>query len=227
MKKGIFLIFRLSIIIMLGLQIFSDINAQELKRYEFETAYAEKISTTNSSGVEVTRTETIYVSDFGNKEIHFINEKRKINMMGQNINEENNTVSIIDGDWIISYDTDKKTGTKIKLNMNENLSGLSEGNLKKMAEQMGDAMNTEITGLGTEDLNGKSCKVTQAVTDLMGMKTTSKTWTYKNFVMKSESSGMGSDISETVTKFQEGVTVDPKMFNIPSDIEIKEVKSPY
>jgi len=90
-------------IIMLLIFTSSLILAQEVKRYEFESAYVEKTSTTISTGVEVTKTEKIYITDSGKKEAHYITEKRNISMMGKDQVEESKSVSILEGEWMINY----------------------------------------------------------------------------------------------------------------------------
>jgi len=84
----------LLVILLAGTPTYS----QDMKRYEFESAYAEKTSTTNSTGVEVTKTEKIYIAEFGKKEAHYISEKRNISLMGNNQVKESKSVSIIEGE---------------------------------------------------------------------------------------------------------------------------------
>lgn len=188
-----------------------------------EAIYMEKTTKTKSTGVETEKFEKINKS--GANEVRYITEKRKISMMGNNQVEESRSVSIIDKDWIITYDPDKKTGTKIKNTFKDMFSGMSEADTKKFAESMKDAMKTEVTDEGTEEVAGKPCKITKAVTDMMGMKTTTWTWMYKDIVMKTKSEGMGTNVEELVTKFKEGVKFEKH--KIPDDVTIKEVKSPY
>ncbi len=187
--------------------------------------YMEKTTTTKTTGVETEKFEKIYKS--GINEVRYITEKRKISMMGNNQVEESRTISVIDKDWIITYDPDKKTGTKIKNTFADKFSGKSEAEMKKFAEGMGNAMNTEVTEEGTGEAAGKTCKISKAVTDMMGMKTTTRTWLYKNLVLKMESEGMGTQIKELVTLLKEGVKFNPEDHKISSDVEITEVNLPY
>lgn len=200
--------------------------SQDIKRYEFETGYAEKTSTTVSTGIESTKNVKIYITQFGKKEAHYITEKRNISLMGSKKVEESKSVTIIDGEWIITYDPDKKTGTKMKNPMYDSFKGKSEEEMKKFAEQMGDAMNTEVKEKGTEVILGKTCKVSEGVSNMMGMKTTTKMWMYKNFMMKMQTEGMGSKVNETTTKFEEGAKVDPNKLKIPSEVKITEMQMP-
>jgi hypothetical protein len=184
--------------------------------------YMEKTTTTKAAGVETEKFEKIYKS--GVNEVRYITEKRKISMMGNKV-EESRSVSIIDKDWIITYDPDTKTGTKIKNTFTDKFSGMSETDKKKFAEGMKDAMNTEVTEEGTGEVAGKTCKITKAVTNMMGMKTTTLTWMYKGIVMEMKSEGIGTNVDELVTKLKEGVKF--KQHKIPDDVTIKEVKSPF
>ena len=59
------------------------------------------------------------------------------------------------------------------------------------------------------------------------MKTNSTIWQYGNFTMEMVTEGAGTNVKEGVTKFDEGITVDPKLFLVPDDVEITEVQSPY
>ena len=45
--------------------------------------------------------------------------------------------------------------------------------------------------------------------------------------MEMVTEGAGTNVKEGVTKFDEGITVDPKLFLVPDDVEITEVQSPY
>ena len=140
---------------------------------------------------------------------------------------ENKTVSIIDGEWIINYDPEKKEGTKMKFNLADKFSGMSEEDMKKFAEQMADATGTETKDIGTKEIAGKTCKGTEATTNMMGMETNSTIWQYGNFTMEMVTEGAGTNIKEGVTKFEEGIKVDPKLFLVPDDVKINEYESPY
>jgi len=200
---------------------FSVLNAQK-GLYEFETAYVEKTTTTTSSSVDVTTTEKIYITEHGKKSASYKTEKRNIKML--NKVEESSSVHIIDGDWIITYDPKTKEGTKMKNILSDKFKNMSEKDAEKMVKGMKDALKTETKDLGTETIMGKKCKVTQAVSNIAGMKTTAKTWAYKNFLMKSESEGMGSRVKEEVKVFKENEKIDNSKLTVPKDVKIKEVK---
>ncbi len=197
--------------------------SQTGNRYEFESAYIEKTSKTSAGGVEIEKKEKIYIS--GIKQVTFTTEKQNITIV--NMVTEKKTVSILDGNWIINYDPETKKGTKMKFDAANTFSGMSEADVKKFAEQMGEATNTETKDIGTKVIAGKTSKGTEATTNMMGMKTKTTIWQYGNFTMESTSKGAGTSIKEGVTKFEEGITVDPKLFLVPDDVVITELKSPY
>ena len=45
--------------------------------------------------------------------------------------------------------------------------------------------------------------------------------------MEMVTDGAGTSIKEGITKFEEGITVDPKLFLVPNDVKITEYNSPY
>ena len=57
---------------------------------------------------------------------------------------------------------------------------MSEADKKKFAEKMGNATNTKVTEEGTDIVAGKTCKVSKAVTKMMGISTTTTTWMYND-----------------------------------------------
>lgn len=219
--------FRLNVLYLLLFSWVTVLYSQSPMQYEFETAYVEKTTTTNSTGIETTTFEQIYITEKGNKVASYKTEKRKISMMGQNQVEESKTVSIRDGSTVTAYNPETLKGTRMKLNTPDNLSGMSEGDAQQFAEQMSGATNTEVIELGSEEVAGKICNKSKAVTDLMGMKITTTTWMYKNFLMKSESEGNGPKVTEIVTKFDEGVSIDTEKLKVPSNVVITEINSPY
>jgi hypothetical protein len=190
-----------------------------------DNIYMEKTTKTNTAGVVIEKFEKIHISE--QNEVRYITEKRNISLMGNNQTEETKSVVIKDKEWIITYDPDKKTGTKIKNTFTDRFSGMSESDMKKFAGKMEDATNTKVTEEGTEVVAGKSCKVSKAVTNMMGMSTTTTTWMYKTHVLKMESEGMGTTVKELVILFKEGVKFNLDDHKIPSDVEITEVNSPY
>jgi hypothetical protein len=212
------------LVTFLSVVLFCTVNfAQKGNLYTFGSAYIEKTSKTSMSGIEIETTEKIYIS--GNKKVTFKTEKQNITMA--NMVTEKKSVNILNGNWIINYDSETKKGTKMKFDAANDFSNMSEADMKKFAEEMGEATNTETKDIGTKEILGKTCKGTEATTNMMGMKTKTTMWQYGNFIMQSFSEGSGTTIKEGVTKFEEGITVDPKVFLVPDDVDITEIQSPY
>lgn len=197
-------------------------DAQEKGRYEFETAYVEKTTTTTSNGIEIINTEKIYISDYGNKEARYKTEKRILSKLKKT--EESKTVSIIEGSWVTTYDPDGKTGSKMQNKFMEPFGKLSEKQKESTVKEIKKATGTETKESGTEIIAGKKCNILQATSSIAGMKTTTKMWMYKNFVMKSESDNFGNKVVELVTVFKENSKIDPSVFIIPGNVKIREVK---
>ncbi len=225
MRWSIKLIKFLGIAFIICFAFNSVLHSQSGNRYEFESAHIERTSKTVTSGIEITANDEIYIADYGKKQVTFTTEIQNITMA--NMVTEKKTVSIIDGEWIINFDPEKKKGTKMKFNLADKFSGMSEEDMKKFAEQMGDATGTETKDIGTKEIAGKTCKGTEATSNMMGMETKTTVWHYGNFTMESVSEGAGTIVKEGVTKFEEGITVDPKLFIVPDDVDITEVQSPY
>jgi hypothetical protein len=101
---------------------------------------------------------------------------------------------------------------------------MSEKDAEKMTKGMKEVLNTETKDLGTETVSGKKCKVTLATSNIAGIKTTSKIWTYKNYLMRSESESFGNKVKEEVTVFKEGEKIDRNKLVVPKNVKIKEAK---
>lgn len=213
----------LSLLIVLLLPLFIYSQDKNLKRYEFENGYAEKITKVVSSALESETIEKIYISEWGLKEVHIKHEKRNIKMI--NKIDESNSVSLLDGKWMINYNPDTKEGTKMENPFYDKMSSLDQSTLQNFGEQMKGAFNTTTTELPNENILGFDCKVTEAVSEIAGMKTTVKMWLFKNFGLKLQSDGMGTSTSETVTVFKEGEKPIESVFTVPTDVKITEAKN--
>jgi len=212
----------LIVFIFLSLNIFGQ---KDFKRFGFESAYAKKISTTKMAGVETETIQEIYISRSGSIMATYQTEKRNITMA--NIVDESKSVTIVDGEWSTTYDPETKTGTKIKLDIAEKFSNMSEGDMQKMAEQMEQATGTETEDIGTKVIAGQTCMGTRATTNMMGMKTVTEIWMFDGFVMESTSSGSGVNVVEKVVKFKPGADFDPKKLKVPDDVKITETSFKY
>jgi len=223
MKKNLYV---LTLIKLLGVTLlicFLFASQNFAQKYGFETAEIDKTSKQIMIDVMVIEITTkVYVIDAGFKEAHYKTEKRT-NLMTNQV-EESRSVTIIDEDWIITYDPETKKGTRMKNTFSDNFKGKSEKDQQKFSKGMADAMNTEVKEIGTEEVAGKLSTVTLAETKNMGIKT--KTYLYKNFVMKLENESPGRSYLERVTEFRENAVVEPTVFLITDEVELETVELP-
>jgi len=223
MKKNLYV---LTLIKLLGVTLliyFLSATQIFAQKYGFETAEIDKTSKQIVADMIIIEvTQKIYVIGAGFKEAHYKTEKRT-NLMTNQV-EEKRSVTITDKDWIVTYDPETNEGTRMKNTFFDNFKGKSEKDQQKFSEGIADAMNTDVKEIGTEEIAGKLSTVTLAETKNMGIKT--KTWLYKNFVMKLESESPGMSLVERVTKFQENTVVNPTVFLIADEIILQTVKLP-
>jgi len=218
----------LTITVVIQLSLVVNVLPQEpIERFDFEGAYAEKTDTTITTGVEIITTREIYIAEFGNRMASYDTEVRKITVAGQNIVEETTSVTITEGNVATTYNPETMEGASITIDLMNTFAGMSDEEAQQFAEQMGDAMNTEVTEEGTGVVAGVTCNITNATTDLMGMITSTITWMYKKFVMRVMSEGSGTIIKELVTLFNEGADFDPALLEVPENASITEMSSPY
>ena len=209
--------------IVLLLFFSSLIYSQGSTLYEFESAYAEKTTETNTSGIIIKKSEKIFVNDGGNLVRREIEQEQTIPQLNQTINSR--SISITDKEYIITWDPETNTGTRMKNPLADAFQNMTEEQAQQFGQDMADAMNTEITEAGTGEVAGVTCNITIAVTNMMGMEITTTTWTYKNFLMKSESEGAVTS-NEVVTLFNEGADNDPDLFIPDDNVTITDIISP-
>ena len=193
-------------------------------QYGFNSAYVEKSSETNTSGVIVTTSEIIYIEDGGNLVRREVEQVQSIPMMNQTITSS--SISITDTAYIITWDPDTNTGTRMAIPLNDAFQNMTDDQAQQFGQDMADAMNTVITDLGTGEVAGVMCTITLAVTNMMGMNIETTTWMYENFLMKSVSEGAVT-ANEEVSLFNEGVDHDPDLFVVPDNVTITDVSSPF
>ncbi|MFV1976406.1 MAG: hypothetical protein ACC651_11710 [Candidatus Scalindua sp.] len=223
MKKNLYVLTFIKLLGVTLLICFLFASQNFAQKYGFETAVIDKTSKQIIIDVMIIEvTVKIYVIGAGFKEAYHQTEKRT-NLMTNQV-EESRSVTIIDKDWIVTYDPETNEGTRMKNTFFDNFKGKSEKDQQKFSKDMADAMNTDVKEIGTEEIAGKLSTVTLAETKNMGMKT--KTWLYKNFVMKLESESPGMSLRERVIRFQEDVEVAPTVFLIADEIILQTVKLP-
>lgn len=213
---------KISIILLLLLSGL--VYSQEGTPYGFESAYVEKNTETNTSGIIVRTSEKIFINDSGNLVRREVEQEQSIPMMNQTT--KSRSISITDNEYIISWDPDTNTGTRMKKPLGDAFQNMNEEQAQQFGQDMADAMDTEIIEAGTGEVAGVICNITKAVTNMMGMEITTTTWTYKNFLMKSESEGTVTS-NEVVALFNEGAENDPGLFIPDDNLIITDVSSPF
>jgi len=192
--------------------------------YGFSSAYVEKNSETNTSGIIITTTEIIFINDGGNLVRREFTEVQNISMINQVT--ESSSISITDPDYITTWDTQTLIGTRIANPVDGAFGNMTDDQAQQFGQDMADAMNTEITDGGTGEVAGVMCIITIAVTNMMGMNLETTTWAYENYLMKSVTEGAVAS-NEEVTLFNEGVNNDPDLFIVPDNVTITNVASPF
>ncbi len=193
--------------------------------YEFESAVIKMIKTTSNQMVETKITETIYIDKNGAKEARYIDEVTSNKMVDQKT--EKKSLIITDGDWIYNIDLDNNTGTKMKNIKKQFMGGMDKNDMEKMAKEMTGAMNADVKKIGEKEIAGVMCSGSIATTNFAGMKSSTTSYLYKNFVFLNESETMGTKIEERVVEFNEGIKVDNEKFTVPKNIIMKEMKLPF
>ena len=201
---------------------FAFINPQGT--YGFSSAYVEKNSETNTSGIIITTNENIYINDGGSLVRREFTEVQNISMINQVT--ESSSISITDPDYITTWDPVTLIGTRMENPVDDAFQNMTEDQAQQFGQDMADAMNTELTETGTGEVAGVLCTIYTAVTNMMGMDITTTTWIYENYLMKSVSEGSVSS-NEEVTLFNEGVNNDPGLFIVPDNVTITDIGSPF
>ena len=191
------------------------------QRYEFETAIIEMLRTVVNQAMEIKETITLYIKDHGNRQVRHSHEIRNIKIINQT--EETEQVSITERGWITSYNPKKKDGIRMKDPYNESFGQMTEAQKEQFAKGITDAFGATTRIIGTETIAGKQCAVTETVTELGGMKSVTKEWRWKNFVLKTHSTGMGMETLELATSVREGIPIDETLFLVPDSISITSI----
>jgi hypothetical protein len=210
--------------VIISLTLFNITNAQDNQPYGFNSAYVEKTTETNTAGIIIKTSEKIFINDGGNLVRREVEQEQSIPMMNQTITSI--SISITNKDSIITWDPATNTGTIMENPVDDALQNMDEEQAQQFGQGVADAMNTEITEVGTGEVAGVMCIVNEAKTNMMGMNIVTTTWTYLNFLMKSKSEGMVTS-NEEVTLFIEDADNDPGLFVPPANVTFSVISSPF
>ncbi|MEM7660531.1 MAG: hypothetical protein AAF399_30795, partial [Bacteroidota bacterium] len=145
------------------------------------------------------------------------------NMMGFSQKQESYTISIIRDDTLYSYDPGKGSGSKMP-NPGADLMRLSPEEQARMGEQLEAGLEVQRTVLGSDLFLNKRCEVSDQELDMQGHKTKVRIWLYKQMPLQTISSGMGVNLIETATEIKEGISISPKRFDLPREVEFRELE---
>jgi hypothetical protein len=193
-------------------------NAGGAKKYEIKSGIVHYKPIEIMKGIKTQ--ETMYFDDYGKKEAKFT--VTETNMMG--VSHKETTVSILDGEYSITYSLEKIENGK---NVTEKIAKKS-----KLTEQMKAAVNMAAMFTDTKKLKDNydyKEEGTETVAGVTGKKfsmTMDKSKadritvvTYKNILLKTEM----MKIKIEVEKFEENASVPADKFTVPSGYKIEEV----
>jgi hypothetical protein len=158
-------------------------------------------------------TTVLYFDDHGKKEMR--ENTTSIAVAGKSMNTTTRT--IIGTDYIYTWEVGKQTGMKIKLSDRFDPSNMD---YEKMTEEM--RAKFKMKDEGTAEVLGKTCKVISFEAE--GMK--GKTYAWENIPLKVEMSMQGKTMVSEVTDIQENISIDASQFEVPADVEFKEMQMP-
>jgi hypothetical protein len=192
------------------------------KKYDFKSAIIEMVLTNINDMMEMITKTTIFIDDWGKKEARHIHETTKIKLMNQTT--ETKSISIIEGAWVTNIDLVNKTATRMKIDMMGEMNQMSRSDQEKFAKQFKKGMNATSKEIGEEKIAGMPCKITETTMDMGGMKSITRMWTYKGFVLKNEAEMMGNKIVEVATSVKENAKIPPGTFTVPKDIPVRTIE---
>lgn len=126
--------------------------------------------------------------------------------------------SIMLNGYIYTWKTDAKTGNKIKID--DTKFDPTKTDFSKLSDEM--KKKTNFKEEGTEVLDGRTCKVGSFNTEQMK----GKIWMWKQIPVQMEMDIMGKTITSKLKSLQENVSIPASTFEVPTDVEFKEIEIP-
>ncbi len=206
----------------LGALVFLSVSAEAdvTERYGFKQARIVVEKKTKNASLESTTLDTVYLDQWGWVEIRHSYQKQNILML--DMRTESRIISIMDDEWLTSYDPVKRKGTKTRSLFYDLTGGPSEQQGKDSAGAASKDYETTTIPKGTEEIAGRQCEVVETKTGTGGMESVTTTWTWKGFVMKSITMAAGTQITEQVLEIDENIGVGPGLLKIPDDVQISD-----
>lgn len=180
--------------------------ATGIKRYQIRSSVVEYTLSGAQKG-----TETIYFDNWGMREAKYT--KAELSVAG--FSQKQNTLTLLDGGYTYNIDLDKRTGTKMETPLLKELAAQSK-DLTETGEKMMKSMGGEK--IGTEVILGKTCDVWE----IKNMR--SKVWVWKGVTLKTQVTMPNMEMTIMATKIDEGASIAPDKFAIPTDVKISEAE---
>lgn len=191
-----------AVLVVMGLMAST---ADAMKRYESRSGYI-RYEGTNGS-------EELYWDNYGEREARYRNTSVTVFGMTQT----DNSVDIIDGDWLYTYKQGESQANKT--NYTEVMKQMT-GSQQSQPREFSEAMIKQWGGkkIGTERILGKKCEIYQF--SMMG---DYKVWLYKKTIpLKMEVNAMMVNIVSEAKEFKENARIDSSKFRLPSGMQIVE-----
>jgi len=175
------------------------------KRYRTKSAMVEYELSGARKG-----TETLYFDQWGMREAKHTSAETSFS----GFSRKENSLTVMDGEWIYAIDLDRKTGTKTK---NPLLKEITDKHGTKDLGEIGERIMKQ-TGekTGTGDVAGKLCDIWEVKN--LG----TKTWVWNGVPLKVQTKMAGLEMTTTATRVKEGATIPEDKFAVPAGVRITE-----
>lgn len=194
------------------------------KPFDVESGVIEMKKSVTNPAVTTETTETLYFKDFGRVQARHSVEK----ISGKYVKQAQVTrkFSLLEGTTLTTVDLDKNEGTRMENPAAAMQSGMTRGETQRFADKLGTATNTSSKKVGEEQVAGKLCDVHESVTELGGVKQTTRMHMWKNIVLKLVSSGMGTEVTEEAVSVKTEGSIAVEKFKIPEGTKIADIGNP-
>ncbi len=204
MRKIVFAIASLGI-------LFSGSVQAQAKFFDIKSGHVEYKLSGNTEG-----TKSFYWDDFGVKQYTLERSETTIEMFGIKDVQKKHMLTIQNGGdiYTVDYITDYAAHTDVSSQMEMNAymqSSHTEAQKEDMRDETLASLGGEITG--TETVLGRTCEIME----MAG----SKSWIYKQVILKSETSLMGVTNNETATSMEENISIPASKFQPPAGVEFQ------
>ncbi|MDB5227267.1 MAG: hypothetical protein JWN78_1460 [Bacteroidota bacterium] len=182
-------------------------------QYEFKSGILE--AETIMPGGMGTTTMKITFDDYGKLKVTETN--MAMSMGGHHMNTTSK--SLVKDDYIYSWSSASKAGMKFKMDPSR-MDPKKDMDFSKMTDEM--KAKLHMQEVGNETIDGKDCKVFTYEAETMK----GKMWIWKQLPLQSEMTISGKTITTKYKSFRENPSIPAGTFDVPSDIEFKEMNLP-